>query len=63
MIFHKPSHIVTHTCMRTTLAFLINMEVAEKENVLSKEFTNMCKGLADKKLSIQFVENKMHSFQ
>ena len=58
MIFHKPCQIVTHTCMRTTLAFFIIVRITEIENVLNKEFANVCECFIDNKLSFYFGEGK-----
>ena len=45
--------------MRTTLAFFYqHKNVAEIENVLNKEFVNVCKWFIDSKLSIHFGKDK-----
>ena len=59
MIFHKLCQIVTHTCMRTTLAFFYqHKNVREIENVFKSEFTNIFKWFVYNKLSIRFSEDK-----
>ena len=58
MIFHKPCQLVTLTCMPTTLAFFINTGISEIENILNKEFANVCEWFIDNKLSIYFGEDK-----
>ena len=59
MIFHKPCQIVTHTYMRTALAlFYQQKNIAEIENILNKEFANVCEWFVDNKMSIHFGENK-----
>ena len=63
MIFPKPCQIVTHNCIQTTLAFFINMrDGAEIENLLNKEFTNVCESFVDNKLSVYFREDKTKRF-
>ena len=59
MILYKLCQLVIHTYMQTTLAFFYqDKEVTENENVLNKEFENVCKWYADNKLSIDLGGTK-----
>ena len=58
MIFHRLCQILIHICMQTTQVSCQHKNVTEIENVLNKEFVNVCKWFVDNKLSIHFGEDK-----
>ena len=58
IIFHKPCQILTHPCMQTTLAFLINIKTLLKLKMIWT-FANVCQWFVDNKLSIYFGEDKI----
>ena len=60
MIFRRFCQIFIRICLQTTQVSLVNInkDVAEIENVLNKEFANVCDWFVDNKLSIHFGEDK-----
>ena len=65
MIFDRLCRLLILTCMQMTQVSFVNSqrkEVTEIENVLNKEFANVCHWLVDNKLSIHFGEDKTRCF-
>ena len=60
MIFRRFCQIFIRICLQMTQVSLVNInkDVAEIENVLNKEFANVCDWFVDNKLSIHFGEDK-----
>ena len=65
MIFDRLCQLLILTYMQMTQVSFVNSqrkEVTEIENVLNKEFANVCHWLVDNKLSIHFGEDKTRCF-
>ena len=63
MMFHKPCQIATHTCMRTTLAFFINMRILFilVNTKVNASFSVSKKNLPE--LNITYNNNRIKQFQ
>ena len=47
-----------HTCMKMTLSFYQHMDDTGIENVLNKEYANVCEWFVDNKLSVHFGQDE-----